>query len=65
MKNFKNITTQDGQGKGVKTGDIEDVIKKLRKVLIDMRNVDKRCNTFGRISNDLKNWANSCHFQEN
>ena len=42
----------------IKTAEMEDDIKKQRKVLIDMRNIDKRCNTFIGITLDLKNWVN-------
>jgi dynein heavy chain len=36
---------------------MEDEIKKLKKQLVDMRSIDKRCNTYVGINNDLKNWA--------
>ena len=36
---------------------MEDEIKKLKKVLIDMRSIDKRCNTFLGVNLDLKNWS--------
>lgn len=41
----------------IKTGDMEDEVKKLKKTLMDMKNIDKRCNTYVGINNDLKNWA--------
>lgn len=36
---------------------MEDKIKALRKTLTDMRNIDKRCNTYVGVNADLKNWA--------
>jgi dynein heavy chain len=41
----------------IKTGDMEDEVKKLKKTLMDMKGIDKRCNTYVGINNDLKNWA--------
>jgi dynein heavy chain len=41
----------------IKTMDMEDEIKKLKKEIMDMKNIDKRCNTYVGINNDLKNWA--------
>lgn len=41
----------------VNCGDMEDEIKKKRKGLVDMRGIDKRCNTFTGIVEILKNWA--------
>lgn len=37
--------------------DMEDEIKKLRKGLIDLRGIDKRCNAYAGIAEDLKKWG--------
>jgi dynein heavy chain, axonemal len=41
----------------VDPNDMDDEIKKARKFLIDMKNIDKRSNVFMGITDDLRRWA--------
>ena len=41
----------------VDPGEMEEEIKKLRKFLLDMRNIDKRSNVFVGINEDLRKWS--------
>lgn len=41
----------------VDPNEMEDVIKKFRKFLTDMKGIDKRSNAFVGISEDLRKWA--------
>lgn len=36
---------------------MEDEIKKLKKFLLDMRNIDKRSNVFVGVNEDLRKWS--------
>jgi dynein heavy chain len=40
----------------INTFDMEDEIKKLRKTLIDQKQIDRRANAFVGIAEDLKRW---------
>lgn len=37
--------------------DIEDEVKKLRKELIELRGIDRKCNAYLQIQKEIKDWA--------
>ena len=41
----------------VNTNDMEDEIKKLKKILLDQKAIDRRANAFVGINEDIKRWG--------
>ena len=37
--------------------DIEDEVKKLRKELVELRGIDRKCNAYLQIQKEIKDWA--------
>jgi len=41
----------------VNTNDMEDEIKKLKKILLDQKAIDRRANAFVGINEEIKRWG--------
>jgi len=41
----------------VNTNDMEDEIKKLKKILLDQKAIDRRANDFVGINEEIKRWG--------